>query len=229
MFQLLHLSALRWDLIVDLGFMLVLILPSSIIRFVKPLTGDIFKAPFEDCHFDENIFPSHWREKSLLEARQEITWNNSTLSYFDHRTNQCKLEVQMIIHLQSIPNQLPNAFTNNKKIVKPHIPSANTLAEIEVPVGQSINTAANESKARLKYGRPIGVNDKIYQKRKAQGNEICAPEEALPTKQPTKINSSKLYVQNSPRKESPKEEPLEEESPEELPPEEEQVPKNNKI
>jgi hypothetical protein len=28
----------------------------SIIRYVEPLTGDIFKARFEDCHFDENIF-----------------------------------------------------------------------------------------------------------------------------------------------------------------------------
>jgi len=30
----------------------------SIIRYFEPLTDDIFKASFEDCHFDENIFPS---------------------------------------------------------------------------------------------------------------------------------------------------------------------------
>jgi hypothetical protein len=30
----------------------------SIIKYLEPLTGDIFKAHFEDCHFDENIFPS---------------------------------------------------------------------------------------------------------------------------------------------------------------------------
>jgi hypothetical protein len=84
--------------------------------------------------------------------------------------------------LQSIANQLPDAFTDNKKIVKSYIPAANTPVKIEVPVGQSINTAANESKARLKRGRPIGVKDKIPRKRKAQGNEISTPEEVLPTK-----------------------------------------------
>jgi hypothetical protein len=61
-------------------------------------------------------------------------------------------------------------------------------------------------------------------KEKAQGNEIRALEEALPTKQATKINPSKLSVQNSSVKES-----SEEESPEELPPEEKQVPENNEI
>lgn len=71
--------------------------------------------------------------------------------------------------------------------------------------------------------------DKIPRKRKAQGNEIGAPEEALPTKQTTEIDPSKLSVQNSPGKKSPEEEPLEEESPEKLPPEEEQVPENNEI
>jgi hypothetical protein len=30
----------------------------SIIRYLEPLTNDIFNARFEDCHFDENPFPS---------------------------------------------------------------------------------------------------------------------------------------------------------------------------
>jgi hypothetical protein len=56
---------------------------------------------------------------------------------------------------------LPDAFTDNKKIIKSHIPTANTPAKIEVHEGQSINTTTNESKARLKHGRPIGAKDKI--------------------------------------------------------------------
>ena len=76
------------------------------------------------------------------------------------------MEVQKIIHLQGITNQLPDVFTDNKKIVKSHIPIANTLAQIEVPVRQSINTAANEPKPHLKCGRLVGVKDKIPQKRK---------------------------------------------------------------
>jgi hypothetical protein len=42
---------------------------SSIIRYFEPLTIDIFKAYFEYCHFNENIFPSLRKEKSLPEAR----------------------------------------------------------------------------------------------------------------------------------------------------------------
>ena len=74
----------------------------SIIRYLEPLTGDVFKARFEDCHFNETIFPPLKGEKSLLEARREITWNVSTLSHLDPHTNQCELEVQRIIHLQGI-------------------------------------------------------------------------------------------------------------------------------
>jgi hypothetical protein len=45
----------------------------SIIRYLEPLTCDMFKVRFEDCHFDENIFPSLGKEESLPETRQEIT------------------------------------------------------------------------------------------------------------------------------------------------------------
>jgi hypothetical protein len=40
----------------------------SIIRYLEPLTGDIFRARFEYCHFDENLFPSLGKEKLLPEA-----------------------------------------------------------------------------------------------------------------------------------------------------------------
>ena len=64
----------------------------SIIRFLEPLTSDVLKARFEDCHFYHNNFSSIGKEKLAPQARQEITWNNSKLSYFDPRTNQCELK-----------------------------------------------------------------------------------------------------------------------------------------
>ena len=45
----------------------------SINRYPESLTGDVFKARFEDCHFNETIFPPLGGEKLLLEALQEIT------------------------------------------------------------------------------------------------------------------------------------------------------------
>ena len=71
----------------------------SIISYLEPLAGDIFRARFIDCHFNETVFPPLGGEKSIPEERREITWNASTLSHFEPRTNQCELEVKRIIHL----------------------------------------------------------------------------------------------------------------------------------
>ncbi|KAM1330898.1 hypothetical protein ACFX2H_043129 [Malus domestica] len=53
----------------------------SIIRYLEPLTGDVFTARFADCHFDETVFPSLGREKIVPEERQELTWVVPTLSH----------------------------------------------------------------------------------------------------------------------------------------------------
>ena len=108
----------------------------SIIRYLEPLTGNVFRARFEKFHFNEIVFPPLRGEKSIPEERREITWNASILSHFDHRTNQCELEVQRIIHLQNLTNQLSDAFVDAKKVTKSHIPVVNALARIEVPQGQ---------------------------------------------------------------------------------------------
>ena len=67
----------------------------------------------------------------MSEARREITWNVSMLSHLDPCKNQCEVEVQRIIHLQGIANQLPDVFTDNKKIVKSHILAVNTPARMK--------------------------------------------------------------------------------------------------
>ena len=74
------------------------------------------------------------------------------MSHFDPYANQCELEAQMIIHLQNLANQLPNAFIDTKKVTKSHIPTANAPAQIDIPEGQ----LENDSQVRLKCGRLIG-------------------------------------------------------------------------
>ena len=53
----------------------------SIIRYLEPLTGDIFIAHFMDCHF--KVFPPSGGENLVSEERREITWNAFTMSHFD--------------------------------------------------------------------------------------------------------------------------------------------------
>ena len=57
------------------------------------------------------------------------------MTYLDHCTNQCELEVQRIIHLQNLANQLLDAFIDIKKVTKSHIPAANTPTLIDAFVG----------------------------------------------------------------------------------------------
>ena len=68
-----------------------------------------------------------------------MTLNASIMSHFDHYTNQCELLVQKIIHLKHLANQLPDAFTDTKKVTKSHISAANTQTPIDVPEGWLIN------------------------------------------------------------------------------------------
>ena len=90
----------------------------SIIRYLEPLTCNVFTACFTDCHFNESVFPSLGEEKSILEEQREISWKTFTMSYLDPCTNQCELEVQRIIHLRNLANQLPDAFIDTKKVTK---------------------------------------------------------------------------------------------------------------
>ena len=61
---------------------------------------------------------------------------------------------------------MPDAFTDTKRVTKSYKPAVNASARIEIPKGQSKNEITNESKTRLKRGRPIGSKDKNLRKRK---------------------------------------------------------------
>ena len=130
----------------------------SIIKYLEPMTGDLFTARFVDCYFNETVFPALGGEKVDPRKKEiEIIWNATQLSMFDPRTNICEQEVKKIVHLQSVANQLPDAFIDTKKVTKSHIPAENAPARIEIPSGDK--TIENESIARRKRGRPVGSKD----------------------------------------------------------------------
>ena len=56
------------------------------------------------------------------------------MSHRDPHTNQCKLQVQRIIHLQNLANRLLDAFIDTKKVTKSHVLTANTPTQIDVLV-----------------------------------------------------------------------------------------------
>nr|GEU69342.1 putative ribonuclease H-like domain-containing protein [Tanacetum cinerariifolium] len=108
---------------------------SSIIRYIEPLTGDVFTARFVDCYFIEAIFPPLSKEKET--HKKDVSWSEPSLLYLDPRTKQSETEVQKIMHLQKIANQLPDAFIDTKRVTKSHIPAANAPTRVELPNKQA--------------------------------------------------------------------------------------------
>ena len=53
-----------------------------------------------------------------------------TLSHFDSQSTQCENEVKRIVHLQSVTNQMLDAFNDASKVIKSHIPAANVPAKM---------------------------------------------------------------------------------------------------
>ncbi|KAL0371809.1 UNVERIFIED_CONTAM: Copia protein [Sesamum calycinum] len=88
------------------------------------------------------------------------------ISFLDPRTNDSELEVQRIIHLQSVTNRLPDAFIDTKEVTKSHISAENVPARLEVPEATLTQTKASESQIRRKRGRSLGSKDANPRKRK---------------------------------------------------------------
>ncbi|KAG7527904.1 Reverse transcriptase RNA-dependent DNA polymerase [Arabidopsis suecica] len=145
----------------------------TIIKYLEPTTGDLFKARYADCHFNESEFPTLGGETNKLgKDIKEISWNQTSLNWQDPRTLACESEVQKIINLQKLANELPDSFVDPKKVTKSYIPACNAPVRIDIQKG--INEIATESNARKKRGRPLGSKDKNPRKSKkgAVGNEV---------------------------------------------------------
>ncbi|KAL0333129.1 UNVERIFIED_CONTAM: hypothetical protein Scaly_2214400 [Sesamum calycinum] len=117
------------------------------------MSGDQFTARFLDCQFDKTIFPSLGGEDKEIK-RKHIAWNATSMFFMETRTNDTELEVQRIIHLQSVANRISDAFINTKNVTKSHIPT-----RLEVPEAILTQSKASESQIRRKHCRPLGSKD----------------------------------------------------------------------
>ena len=68
--------------------------------------------------------------------------------------------------MQSLANQLPNAFTDPKGVTKSYIPAASALIKMDISVRHP-----NESQPRLRHGKPIDSKDKNPRTRKGAKNK----------------------------------------------------------
>ena len=100
----------------------------SIIKYLEPLTGDLFTARFADSIFNEDHFTA-LRGESYQKECQEIDWNATGISSSDPRTTEIELQVQRIIDLQNIAKNLPDAFSDYKGVTKSLHPARNMPEE----------------------------------------------------------------------------------------------------
>ena len=56
----------------------------SIIRYLEPLTGDVFTARFADCQFNEVVFPTLGKKEIV--GKRDISWNEPSLLHLDPYT-----------------------------------------------------------------------------------------------------------------------------------------------
>ena len=104
----------------------------SIIKYLEPLTGDLFTARHADCIFNEDHFPALGGDFKYHNECQKIDWDAKSISNADPRTQETELQVEKIIDLQYIANNLPNAFTDYKDVTKSLIPARNAPERVEV-------------------------------------------------------------------------------------------------
>jgi hypothetical protein len=105
----------------------------SIIKYLEPLTRDLFTTQFTDSIFDEEHFPALGGDFKYQKECREVNWNTQSVPGTDPRTTEIELQVQKIIHLQRLANELPDAFTNYKGVTKSFIPARNAPERVEVP------------------------------------------------------------------------------------------------
>jgi hypothetical protein len=136
--------------------------PPSIIKYLEPLTGDLFTTRYADCIFDENNFPALGGDKYQTEC-QKINWNTTGIQSYDPRTIESEREFQKIINLKNIVNNLTEAFTDYKDVTKSHNPTANVPERVEIPIQEFSNQnkrgrgTTTKDKAQNQYGeRPRG-------------------------------------------------------------------------
>ena len=69
----------------------------SIIRYLEPLTCNLFTSRFANCHFYETVFQSLGGDNvNVSDERHKFSWTTPTLSHLYPRIVQSKTEVQHI-------------------------------------------------------------------------------------------------------------------------------------
>jgi hypothetical protein len=103
-----------------------------IIKYLKPMTEDLFTVWYADCIFNEDHFLTLGGVFQNNPECQEINWDDKFIISSDPRTQENELQVQKIINLQNATSNLPDAFTYYNGVMKYWNPVANAHEQVEL-------------------------------------------------------------------------------------------------
>jgi len=135
----------------------------SIIRYISILTGDLFRASFKDCVFNESVFPTLGGESTLERTKDDLKF---TSNQQDPVTDAGNGEIKKILDLQRIAEEAPDNFAEHQRITKPGQLLLNTPARVQIDDGTP------KEIIQRKRGRPPGSADK--RKRVRPSNRILS-------------------------------------------------------
>jgi hypothetical protein len=71
----------------------------SILKYLEPLTGDLFMTRFADCIFNEDYFLALGGDNKFINDGREIDWDDNSILSSDPHTKETELQVQKILEL----------------------------------------------------------------------------------------------------------------------------------
>jgi hypothetical protein len=89
-----------------------------ILKYLEPLTGDLFTARLANCIFNEGHFMALGGDNEFINDDQEIDWDDKYILSSDPHTKETELQVQKILELQQIASNLLDVFTDYKYVTK---------------------------------------------------------------------------------------------------------------
>jgi hypothetical protein len=88
-----------------------------ILKYLEPLTSDLFTTRFADCIFNEDHFSTLGEDNKFIDDGRKIVWDDKTILSSDPRTKETYLQVK-ILELHQITSNLSDVFTDYKGVIK---------------------------------------------------------------------------------------------------------------
>jgi hypothetical protein len=145
----------------------------SIIKYLEPNTGRMFRARLLDCVFDETIFPKVGTEgaitpigERLLNAKGNLFKEQPPKALVEVPTDAARVNrlVKQIVDLHKMSLAAPDAFASAQGVVK-ETGICSTLRNMPADIN-ILSPIAKVAPPRKRQGRPLGSKDNHPRKRK---------------------------------------------------------------